>query len=52
MKLNSIIFPAPKCSYTSETLYDELIYIPKNKESLEETTEEENGTTTFSSLSS
>ena len=31
MNLNSIFFPAPKCSYTPQTLKNELIWIPKFK---------------------
>lgn len=30
MKLNKLVFPAPQSSYTSETLYGKLIYIPRN----------------------
>lgn len=29
MNLNSILFPAPKCSYTAESLENELIWVPK-----------------------
>jgi len=31
MHLNSLLFPAPKCSYNVEILKDELIWIPKHK---------------------
>ncbi len=29
MYLNSLLFPAPKCSYSAELLKEELIWIPK-----------------------
>ena len=29
MQLNSIIFPAPTCSYSTENLFKDLVYIPK-----------------------
>ena len=29
MQLNSIVFPAPTCSYSTENLFKDLIYIPK-----------------------
>lgn len=29
MQLNSVVFPAPTCSYTTEKLFKDLIYIPK-----------------------
>jgi hypothetical protein len=32
MKLNSLVFPAPTCSYSTDMLKDELIYIPKPQE--------------------
>jgi pimeloyl-ACP methyl ester carboxylesterase len=32
MKLNKIIFPAPKSSYTANQLLGEVIYIPRTKE--------------------
>jgi hypothetical protein len=28
--LNNIVFPAPVCSYTTEKLFKDLIYIPKH----------------------
>ena len=31
MHLNSLLFPAPKCSYTVDLLKEELIWIPKYK---------------------
>ena len=31
MQLNSIVFPAPVCSYTTEKLFKDLIYIPKKQ---------------------
>jgi len=31
MHLNSLLFPAPKCSYTADLLKDELIWVPKYK---------------------
>lgn len=30
MQLNSIVFPAPTCSYSTEKLFKDLIYIPRN----------------------
>ena len=27
---NKIVFPAPACSYTSETAYGQVLYIPRN----------------------
>lgn len=30
MKLNKIIFPAPKASYDSKQLLGEIVYIPRN----------------------
>ena len=29
MQLNNIVFPAPPCSYSTEKLFKDLIYIPK-----------------------
>lgn len=29
MQLNKIVFPAPNCSYTTEKLFKDLIYIPR-----------------------
>jgi hypothetical protein len=29
MQLNSIVFPAPVCSYSTEKLFKDLIYIPR-----------------------
>jgi hypothetical protein len=29
MQLNNIVFPAPNCSYTTEKLFKDLVYIPK-----------------------
>lgn len=29
MQLNAIVFPAPHCSYTTEKLFKDLVYIPK-----------------------
>ena len=33
MEFNSIVFAAPVCSYSSETYYRELIYVPTDRES-------------------
>lgn len=33
MQLNSVVFPAPVCSYSTEKLFKDLIYIPKNDRS-------------------
>lgn len=30
MKLNSLIFPAPKSSYDANSLLGEIVYIPRN----------------------
>ena len=40
MNLNYIFFPAPKCSYTPQTLKDELIWIPKYKDGIDYPPEE------------
>ena len=29
MQLNSIVFPAPVCSYNTENLFKDLVYIPR-----------------------
>lgn len=29
MQLNNIVFPAPVCSYTTEKLFKDLVYIPR-----------------------
>jgi hypothetical protein len=29
MQLNSIVFPAPTCTYSTEKLFKDLVYIPK-----------------------
>ena len=34
MQLNYIIFPAPKCSYTTERLLKDVVYIPKPDQSV------------------
>jgi hypothetical protein len=31
MQLNKLVFPAPNCSYTTEKLFKDLVYIPRNK---------------------
>lgn len=31
MQLNNIVFPAPVCSYTTEKLFKDLVYIPRTK---------------------
>ena len=31
MQLNSIVFPAPTCSYSTEKLFKDIIYIPKEE---------------------
>eukprot|EP00357_Protocruzia_adherens_P003311 CAMPEP_0115020588 /NCGR_PEP_ID=MMETSP0216-20121206/30266_1 /TAXON_ID=223996 /ORGANISM="Protocruzia adherens, Strain Boccale" /LENGTH=305 /DNA_ID=CAMNT_0002392553 /DNA_START=48 /DNA_END=962 /DNA_ORIENTATION=- len=36
MELNSILFPAPQPSYSSETLYREILWIPKEEEKSED----------------
>jgi len=33
MQLNKIVFPAPTCTYTSEKLFKDLIYIPRTAKS-------------------
>ena len=30
MQLNGIVFAAPKCSYSTQSLFKELIYIPRS----------------------
>lgn len=30
MQLNSLVFPAPTCSYTTEKLFKDLVYIPRD----------------------
>jgi len=53
MKLNKIIFPAPKSSYDSNSLLGEIVYIPRNKLQKEGTSDNRvsgKTTTTFSSL--
>jgi hypothetical protein len=37
MQLNSLVFPAPPCSYTTEKLFKDLVYIPKIKSTSNET---------------
>ena len=32
MQLNSIVFAAPKCSYSSQSLFKDIIYVPRCKE--------------------
>ena len=32
MQLNSIVFAAPKCSYSSQSLFKDIIYIPRCKD--------------------
>ena len=32
MQLNSIVFAAPKCSYSSQSLFKDLIYVPRSKD--------------------
>ena len=32
MQLNSIVFAAPKCSYSSQSLFKDIIYIPRSKD--------------------
>lgn len=32
MQLNSIVFPAPPCSYSTENLFKDLVYIPRYDE--------------------
>jgi len=29
MQFNSLVFPSPTCSYTTERLFKDLVYIPK-----------------------
>jgi hypothetical protein len=31
MQFNSIVFAAPKCSYSTESLFKQIIYVPKHK---------------------
>lgn len=33
MQLNSLVFPAPVCSYSTEKLFKDIVYIPKNDKS-------------------
>ena len=40
MNLNYIFFPSPRCSYTPKTLKGELIWIPKHKDGIDNSPEE------------
>lgn len=31
MQLNKLVFPAPPCSYTTEKLFKDLVFIPRRK---------------------
>ena len=42
MNLNSIFFPAPRCSYNAQTLKNELIWIPKFKNGIDNSSEHYN----------
>ena len=39
MQLNSIVFAAPKCSYSSQSLFKDIIYIPRSKDEWNNDTE-------------
>lgn len=36
MQFNRLVFPAPVCSYTTEKLFKDLVYIPKKTHSKNE----------------
>lgn len=41
MQLNSIVFAAPKCTYSSQSLFKEIIYVPRCKDNWSEEEEPE-----------
>ena len=34
MQLNPIVFAAPRCSYSSESLFKQIIYVPQEEDGL------------------